>query len=319
MLRIIVGYRGGVEWVDKSIASVYNVCRRSSVAWALKPLDTGSVRDMYSSGWSRLADHALVLAGNRVTGFAWVYRDNSFSCRVFLCTDISMPTWVSLESTTMLLSWARYSCLKQGARGIACIDGWSLYSGMYNHLRKLLGDSIVEDYTATLMVYKGSPGKYFVPRNYYVRKATRRDIPYITGVYNKAFSIYSWFKPSSTSDKEWFFEKKKPLALVVVDRENRVVGYSVALVYKAFDNRLTAVIDTVAVDPCHQKRGLGSALVSRTIEELTRRGVRRIYLDSVKGLEKLYSRLGFIEYTRWMVFYTPLDSLPSKYTGFYKL
>ncbi|WFO74636.1 GNAT family N-acetyltransferase [Desulfurococcaceae archaeon MEX13E-LK6-19] len=309
MLRLVEGYCGGNDWVDNGIALLYNKCRLASIAWAMRAKSVDNVRDMFKSTWFDPREFALVMFDNRIVGCAWALIERN--CRIGLCIDPYQPPWVVEEATRMLLAWARHSFEKRGARGVVTIGGWDQFGFMYRLLRRILdGVLLLEDYVATLMVYVGLKSKPSVPEGYMIKRGSMSDIPRVVEIFNKAFSIYDWFHPWDLEDARRYFERYKPILYVAVDRNGEIVGYADAMVFKAVDDRETGVVATVAVDPNHQRRGLGKALVATIVKELENKSVKRIYLDGVKGLEALYAKLGFKEYSRWIRFTTTLPSLP---------
>jgi len=309
LLRLIEGYCGGIDEIDNDIALLYNKCRSASIAWAMMTMSVNDVRDMFKSTWFDPREFAFVMLDNGIVGLAWASIKRG--CRIGLCIDPYQPSWVVEETTRMLLAWARYSFEKRGARGIVTIGGWNQFGFMYRLLQRILdGVLLLEDYVATLMVYEGLPSKPSIPEGYMIRRGTMSYLPSIVEIFNKAFSIYYWFHPWDLEDARRYYERHKPILYVAVDKDGKIIGYSDAMVFKAVDGEETGVVATVAVDPTHQRRGLGKALVVTIVKELENRGIKRIYLDGVKGLETLYAKLGFKEYRKWIRFTTTLPSLP---------
>ncbi len=312
MLRLVEGYCGGDDGIDNGIALLYNRCRSASIAWAMRIKSVDDVRDMFRSTWFNPREFALVMLNHRVVGCSWALIERN--CHISLCIDPYQPSWVIEEATKMLLAWARYSFEKRGARGVVTIGGWDQFGFMYRLLRKILNGAILlEDYSATLMVYVGLPSKPSIPKGYVIKRGSINNLPRIVEIFNRAFSVYDWFHPWNLEDARRYFERYKPILYVVVDRNGEIAGYADAMVFKAVDGGETGVVATVAVDPDHQRKGLGKALVATIVKELESRGVKRIYLDGVKGLETLYAKLGFREYCRWIRFTTTLTSLPQPF------
>ncbi|WP_194840473.1 GNAT family N-acetyltransferase [Hyperthermus butylicus] len=99
------------------------------------------------------------------------------------------------------------------------------------------------------------------------------------------------------------------ICYVALDNTGNVVGYVDASIYEALDGGRTADMGLLAIDPEHQGKGLGKALMGTVVGALSRLGVRRIVLDSVSCLERFYSRFGFREYRRWVTIRTPIQTL----------
>ncbi len=308
MLRLVEGYCGGDDEVDNGIALLYNRCRSASIAWAMSIKSVDDVRDMFRSAWFNPKEFALATLNDRIVGCAWAFIERN--CRISLCIDPYQPPWVTEEATRMLLAWARHSFEKRGARGIVTISSWNQFGYMYRLLRRILSGILIEDYVATLMVYVGLQSKPTIPEGYTIKCGSINDLPRIVEIFNKAFSIYDWFHPWELEDARRYFERYKPILYIALSRDGEIVGYADAMIFKAIDGQDTGVVATVAVDPSHQRRGLGNALVATIVKELENKGIKRIYLDGVKGLETLYAKLGFKEYRKWIRFTTTLPSLP---------
>jgi putative acetyltransferase len=80
---------------------------------------------------------------------------------------------------------------------------------------------------------------------------------------------------------------------LVAERDGAVVGhvlFSTSLLDAPPRLVPVQVLSPLAVDPAHQRTGVGSALVRRGIEELTGRGAPLVFLE---GSPVYYSRLGF--------------------------
>ncbi len=60
------------------------------------------------------------------------------------------------------------------------------------------------------------------------------------------------------------------------------------------DGVLHGLIVDVIVDPTHQGRGIGSALMERLVAECRRRGIRDVQLFSARGKRGFYERFGFV-------------------------
>ncbi|MFA5560327.1 MAG: ribosomal protein S18-alanine N-acetyltransferase [Acholeplasmataceae bacterium] len=77
----------------------------------------------------------------------------------------------------------------------------------------------------------------------------------------------------------------------VYEQNKKIVGY---LGYRVIDD--TAEMMNFIVDPKHQKQGIGKTLISDTIDELIKQGVKMITLEVRKSNKiaiKLYESVGF--------------------------
>lgn len=316
MFRVIEGYRGGVRKIDESLVSLLNRCRSISISWALRSATIDDFREWFSSSWFNPREFAIVLLGDRVVGFSWAF--NSRAPRIHPCVDPNQPLGIIEEILEALLSWARHSLESRGVRGSIRIGAWEYQGFMYRMLKRIL-HMVVEDYTSTLMKFIGPLPQINIPKGYRIRLATLDDVLGIVNVFNKAFSIYEWFHPWNVDDAMKHYKRRKPLLYVAIDDNGEIVGYVHVELFKAIDNEVTGVLNTVAVDPKHQRKGLGKALITIATKELIKRGAKRIYLDSIKGLENYYLKLGYKEYQKWIALKTTISQLPQKPLQYHKM
>src|ERR1700759_151747 len=96
------------------------------------------------------------------------------------------------------------------------------------------------------------------------------------------------------------FLTASPNGCFVMDGGGKIVGTATTLSY---ENRF-AWIGMVLVDPSHRNRGVGTALLQRTIEYLDAAGIPTLKLDATPAGKPLYEKLGFVseyEIDRWVL------------------
>ena len=135
-------------------------------------------------------------------------------------------------------------------------------------------------------------------RAFTVRAATHDDLRAIVGIYNWAVNQTFATIDSEPLDTEeaaaWWEAHGKRSKLLVATDESGVIGWARLFPWKqrGFD----VVEDLVYVDPVHQGRGIGKALLTDLIKEARGLGYRTIVAtvatDNRSGLQ-LHSRLGF--------------------------
>ena len=131
-----------------------------------------------------------------------------------------------------------------------------------------------------------------------VRDATHDDLRAIVGIYNWAVNQTFATIDSEPLDAEeaaqWWEAHGKRSKLLVATDDSGVIGWARLFPWKqrGFD----VVEDLVYVDPVHQGRGIGRALLTELIKEAQGLGYRTIVAtiatDNRSGLA-LHSRLGF--------------------------
>jgi phosphinothricin acetyltransferase len=135
-------------------------------------------------------------------------------------------------------------------------------------------------------------------RAYAIRPATHDDLRPIVGLYNWAVNQTFATIDSEPLDTEeaaaWWEAHGKHSQLIVCTDESGLIGWARLFPWKqrGFD----VVEDLVYVDPVHQGRGIGRALLTELIKEAKGLGYRTIVAtiatDNRSGLA-LHSRLGF--------------------------
>jgi phosphinothricin acetyltransferase len=135
-------------------------------------------------------------------------------------------------------------------------------------------------------------------RTFAIRPATRDDLQAIVGIYNWAVNQTFATIDSEPLDTEeaaaWWEAHGKRSKLIVSTDESGVIGWARLFPWKqrGFD----VVEDLVYVDPVHQGRGIGRALLTELIKEAQGLGYKTIVAtvaaDNRSGLE-LHTKLGF--------------------------
>jgi len=135
-------------------------------------------------------------------------------------------------------------------------------------------------------------------KSFTIRPATRDDLKAIVGLYNWAVNQTFATIDSEPLDTEeaadWWEQHGKRSKLLVCVDETGVIGWARLFPWKqrGFD----IVEDLVYVDPVHQGRGIGRALLTELIKEARGLGYRTIVAtiatDNRSGLA-LHARAGF--------------------------
>ena len=134
----------------------------------------------------------------------------------------------------------------------------------------------------------------FVPagRPFVVRTAKKDDLPAAVALERTCFGDGGF---SLTKRQLQYLYRRPTAVFLVAEQGGDVVGEGVALV-RQHKRGLSGRIYSLAVCPENRGQGIGDALVRALVDELTSRGVRRIYLEvetTNAGAMGLYDRLGF--------------------------
>jgi len=115
-----------------------------------------------------------------------------------------------------------------------------------------------------------------------IRELSQSDLPQVIAIENLAFSN-PW-------PEEAFCDFMMGTAWVICDQE-KVLGY--IMCHNVLDE--TTIVN-LAIHPCHQNQGLGTALLDYSLKELVKRSIRYFYLDvriSNTAAQNLYRKFGF--------------------------
>ncbi len=148
-----------------------------------------------------------------------------------------------------------------------------------------------------------------------IRAASNQDVATIIGIYNWAINqTFATIDSEPLSEEEaatWWQDHARNSVILVAEEEGDVVGFARLMPWK--QRGYDVVEDLVYVDPVHQSRGVGRALLERALEAGRQSGVRSmvasIAADNSSAL-KLHASLGFevvgtlrdaaYKFDRWM-------------------
>jgi 8-oxo-dGTP diphosphatase len=91
------------------------------------------------------------------------------------------------------------------------------------------------------------------------------------------------------------FNESLAMDVLVAEVDGQVVGF-LALSYIPVLSGLRALIDDLAVDPAHRRRGIGAALVEAAIQRADRKGATQLLVDTSRGdpaARDFYQACGF--------------------------
>ena len=135
-------------------------------------------------------------------------------------------------------------------------------------------------------------------RTFAIRPATNDDVGAIVGIYN--WAVNQTFatidsEPLSTEEAaDWWETHARRSRLIVATDDSGVIGWARLFPWK--QRGIDVVEDLVYVDPVHQGRGIGRALLTELINQARGLGYRTIVAtvatDNRSGLQ-LHEKLGF--------------------------
>ncbi len=309
MIIVATGYRGYTR-LDEKIVGLLNKCNMMDEAWSHRKVSVEEIRRLwFAASWYDPSELGLLFYSNRLVGYCWAMkRDKGFPW-LGLCVDPMLPDTIKYNVVETSLSWARWSLDSKGIRGKVHI-GVGYEHGYTHYLLKKILASYLEKHTATLMILNRTEKKH-PPPGYRLREGGLEDVEAIVRVYNEAFKKYDWFMEWKLEDAKKWYEARKPKIIVAETSNGEIIGYVDAEIRMGLDGSENAYLLTLAVKPEHQRRGVGRALLTAMAYELQKTSrVKRIFLDSVEGLEPFYGKLGFKVKRRTLALVTPISSLP---------
>lgn len=137
-----------------------------------------------------------------------------------------------------------------------------------------------------------------------IRNSVDTDVPRITQIYARSvieevasFELTPPDEAEMANRRRAFLDKGMPY--LVAEIEDRIVGYAYAGLFRTRPAYGCTVENTVYVDPTAQRRGVGSLLTQKIIEECTARGYRQM-IAVISGPEdsasiKMHRALGFVD------------------------
>lgn len=123
-----------------------------------------------------------------------------------------------------------------------------------------------------------------------LRPMTAADVPQVVEIERAAFGDEAWTTQMLLGELE---QQPGSRHYLIAAEEGRVVGYAGLLVASAQGD-----VATLAVEPGHWGRGIGSALLEALMAEAARRGCAEIFLEvrtDNSRAQRLYRRYGFAE------------------------
>jgi ribosomal protein S18 acetylase RimI-like enzyme len=133
-----------------------------------------------------------------------------------------------------------------------------------------------------------------------VRRAKPSDLPAAALLEQSCFSAHS------ISQRQLRYLHASPNAVfVVAEKQGRVVGEGIALVRRNRTSPSGRIYSLAVDDGCRRER-IGERLLQAMLEDLTRRGVRRVSLEVEQtnaSAVRLYERNGFREVDRLPAYY----------------
>ena len=131
-----------------------------------------------------------------------------------------------------------------------------------------------------------------------VRFAELSDEAALAALDRAAWTAFSSPGPAPGDDEPFFNERTDPADVLVAVEDGAVAGYvrlGRASRFTSSDHVLT--VNGIAVDPEHQRRGVGRALLDAAAAEALRRGARRLTLRMFApntAARRLYESAGFV-------------------------
>jgi GNAT superfamily N-acetyltransferase len=124
-----------------------------------------------------------------------------------------------------------------------------------------------------------------------VRQATEHDLPTTDALLRKWLNFRKERKMS-------FRQALRNTELIVAERDGGLLGFIRYVIHNdIIDGGLNAFITAFYVTPNHRRKGIGSALLTRAIQDALRKGVVGIESSTTNPeARRLYEKYGFKQY-----------------------
>ena len=141
--------------------------------------------------------------------------------------------------------------------------------------------------------------------NFVIRKCDIAHLERYGEIYAAAFSGEPWNDPWKREDAEVHVREllESRTAYGLEYGEDGVVAGFILGTSMLFHYGRTFEINDLAVDPAYQRRGIGSALLRRMLDDLRTQGICAVHLITAGegALPELYARFGFSRETEVML------------------
>lgn len=118
----------------------------------------------------------------------------------------------------------------------------------------------------------------------------RDDLP-LASAYAELFETTGWNKAYRASAEQLSKALRQSWCTVSAYESDCLVGFGRVV----SDGVLHALVCDLIVPPSHQRRGIGSEILARLVEECTSSGIRDVQLFSAAGKSGFYEKRGFKE------------------------
>jgi GNAT superfamily N-acetyltransferase len=132
-----------------------------------------------------------------------------------------------------------------------------------------------------------------------IREATEADLPRILDLYLASdIGDSESFTPAEAAAQLALFRQYPSFRLFVALADNKVIGtYQLLIMHNmAKRGKKSGIVEDVAVDPAHQGKGIGRAMMHHALDECRRAGCYKLTLSSNLRREdahRFYDALGF--------------------------
>ena len=158
------------------------------------------------------------------------------------------------------------------------------------------------------------PGARPMPEKISTRSVRPEDADAITDLTNRVWTGRPHYTPLSYEDGRGWLSRVDPELFLLAEQDGQIVGLVATKI-----NNVVAEIDDVQVAPAWQRRGIASALLTRSLERIrdrTRLPIRLLTgADDAAGARSLYESLGFTPAARHGRYRKPLPTNDSRSGG----
>lgn len=126
-----------------------------------------------------------------------------------------------------------------------------------------------------------------------IRKASKKDLKQLAAIYKTSFKVHNIFSKSIKEIIHYLDKLSKEAAILVAERDNKVVGGIVIELSPQTPKHTLATFKHIAVHAGHRGRDIGTMLIKSAEKEVGKGKVEIKVSENEKNAIRFYRKIGF--------------------------